>query len=108
MLACAQVHDEVLGLHVLQLDGPEISLVGQRRTLLWSMWARRHRLWIRRSRSSEPSEGSRTPVPVSSMPVMANIKSQIKRNKQNEKRRVRNKNHLELRTWVKAAEAEPR
>jgi small subunit ribosomal protein S20 len=40
------------------------------------------------------------------MPVMANIKSQIKRNKQNEKRRVRNKQvRSELRTRVKAAEA---
>lgn len=37
---------------------------------------------------------------------MANIASQIKRNKQNEKRRVRNKGvRSELRTRVKAAEA---
>ena len=37
---------------------------------------------------------------------MANIKSQIKRNKQNEKRRLRNKSvRSELRTRVKAAEA---
>jgi small subunit ribosomal protein S20 len=37
---------------------------------------------------------------------MANIRSQIKRNRQNEKRRVRNKAvRSELRTRVKAAEA---
>ena len=37
---------------------------------------------------------------------MANIKSQIKRNRQNEKRRIRNKSvRSELRTRVKAAEA---
>lgn len=37
---------------------------------------------------------------------MANIRSQIKRNRQNEKRRVRNKAvRSELRTHVKAAEA---
>ncbi len=37
---------------------------------------------------------------------MANIKSQIKRNKQNEKRRLRNKAvRSELRTRVKSAEA---
>ncbi len=37
---------------------------------------------------------------------MANIASQIKRNKQNEKRRIRNKGvRSELRTRVKAAEA---
>ncbi|MCP5027025.1 MAG: 30S ribosomal protein S20 [Actinomycetia bacterium] len=37
---------------------------------------------------------------------MANIKSQIKRNRQNEKRRVRNKGvRSELRTQVKKAEA---
>ncbi|MCP3853882.1 MAG: 30S ribosomal protein S20 [Actinomycetia bacterium] len=37
---------------------------------------------------------------------MANIKSQIKRNRQNEKRRVRNKGvRSELRTRIKSAEA---
>ncbi len=37
---------------------------------------------------------------------MANIKSQIKRNKQNEKRRLRNKaERSELRTRIKSAEA---
>jgi len=37
---------------------------------------------------------------------LANIKSQIKRNKQNEKRRLRNRNHLgRTRTYVKRARA---